>query len=190
MRENPERRTTLVNAVIDVLADAGARKLTFRAVDERAGVPVGTATNYFPNRDAMLAQAAAHVHQRLAPRPEVLTEMASRPPGREVVRWGMHDLYARVSADRRAYLALLELRLEGTRRPELGDVLLDTIGANIRANLEFHVEGDYPGGVAAFTALYLAMTGLLTEHLTLPAAWEGTEFDAVIDDIVDRVIPE
>ncbi|MEE2048187.1 TetR/AcrR family transcriptional regulator, partial [Nocardiopsis tropica] len=41
MRQNPERRRALLDAAIDVLAEEGARGLTFRAVDARAEVPTG-----------------------------------------------------------------------------------------------------------------------------------------------------
>ncbi|MFI0930300.1 TetR/AcrR family transcriptional regulator [Streptomyces sp. NPDC021019] len=52
MAKNPRRRVVLTDAAIDLLAHEGARGLTFRAVDARAGVPVGTASNYFSGRDA------------------------------------------------------------------------------------------------------------------------------------------
>ncbi len=189
MRQNAERRTALLNAAIDLLADQGARNLTFRAVDERAGVPTGTASNYFANRDTLLAQAAGHVHVRLAPPADELTTMQAGPRDREVVRRGMHSLFARVSHDRAGYLALLELRLEATRRPELRQILMDTVGRAIHENLRFHVAGGYPGGQAAVTALYLAMSGLIVEHLTLPEAWQHTTFEALVDQLVEQIVP-
>src|ERR671914_3930 len=54
MAGNPERRAALVDAGVEVLAREGARGLTFRAVDVEAGVPVGTASNYFTGRDDRL----------------------------------------------------------------------------------------------------------------------------------------
>ncbi|MBB4935270.1 DNA-binding transcriptional regulator YbjK [Lipingzhangella halophila] len=190
MRQNTARRTALLDAAIDALADQGTRKLTFRAVDARAGVPIGTASNYFANRDALLAQAAAHVHVRLAPSEDELAGMQAAAPTREVVREAMHKLFARVSQDRAGYLALLELRLEATRRPELRQVLMDTAGQNIHENIRFHVAGGYPGGRQAVASLYLAMSGLITEHLTLPEAWEWTTFPELIDQLVERILPE
>ena len=74
MRQNPERRMALIDAAIEVLADQGARGLTFRAVDNQAGVPIGTASNYFPNRDALLTQAGQRVFQRLDPDAAVVGE--------------------------------------------------------------------------------------------------------------------
>ena len=43
VRRNDQRRATLVDAAIEVLAREGARGLTFRAVDAEAAVPAGTA---------------------------------------------------------------------------------------------------------------------------------------------------
>ncbi len=37
-----------------MLAESGARGLTHRAVDLAAGVPTGTASNYFASRDALI----------------------------------------------------------------------------------------------------------------------------------------
>ena len=67
MRRNVERRTALVDAAIEVLAREGARGLTFRAVDAEAGVPTGTASNYFADRDDLLMQAGRRVYDRLRP---------------------------------------------------------------------------------------------------------------------------
>ncbi|MFD9166899.1 TetR/AcrR family transcriptional regulator, partial [Streptomyces sp. NPDC059558] len=55
---NQDRRDRLRDAAIGVLAEAGGRGLTHRAVDAAATVPTGTAKNYFPTRDALLRGAA------------------------------------------------------------------------------------------------------------------------------------
>jgi hypothetical protein len=47
MPPNPERRAQLLDAAIDILADTGVGGLTHRLVDERAGLPSGTTSNYF-----------------------------------------------------------------------------------------------------------------------------------------------
>ena len=58
---NMRRRNALADAAIEVLGTAGIHKLSHRAVDERAGLPAGTASNYFPRRDDLLAAAAERV---------------------------------------------------------------------------------------------------------------------------------
>jgi DNA-binding transcriptional regulator YbjK len=45
LARNPARRDQLLDAGLAVLAEQGARGLTFRAVDARAGFATGTATN-------------------------------------------------------------------------------------------------------------------------------------------------
>src|SRR5690349_98606 len=62
MTAPPDRRTQIADTVIQVLAEAGARGLTHRAVDAAAGLPAGSASYYFRSRDALLVAAA----QRLA----------------------------------------------------------------------------------------------------------------------------
>lgn len=49
------------DAAIEILGTAGSRGLSHRAVDNRAGLPPGTAANYFSTRDGLLAAAAGRV---------------------------------------------------------------------------------------------------------------------------------
>ncbi|KIH98449.1 TetR family transcriptional regulator [Streptomonospora alba] len=190
-RTNQTRRRALLDAAIDVLADHGARGLTFRAVDTAAAVPAGTASNYFPDRDTLLTQAGAHVHVRLAPTPQRMSRLATPAPTRQAVRAAMHDLFDRVSRDPAGYLALLELRLEGTRRPHVRAALTSAISANITDSIAFHVDGGYPGGRRTALALYLAMSGLIVEHLTLPdTTWHQAGPENTIDDLVDAIVPD
>ncbi|MFF8916841.1 TetR/AcrR family transcriptional regulator [Streptomyces sp. NPDC015032] len=188
MVRNPERRTALVDAAIEVLAGEGARGLTFRAVDARAGVPMGTSSNYFANRDDLFMQAAARITVRMTPDP-ARVEKAMRPaPSRELVTDLMRWLVQRMADDRTGYLAMLELRLEATRRPALRDRLTQTVRANVEESARFHREAGLPGDADAFLVLYLAMTGLLLEHFTLPAVLAGPEGDPEAEGTVDRLV--
>ncbi|MFE1785188.1 TetR/AcrR family transcriptional regulator, partial [Streptomyces sp. NPDC059506] len=117
MTRNPERRTALVDAAIEVLAREGARGLTFRAVDAQAGVPAGTASNYFASRDDLFTQAGSRIHVRMTPAPAAVDEAMRPAPSRELVAELMRWLVRRMTEERTGYLALLELRLEATRRP-------------------------------------------------------------------------
>ncbi|MEU5691222.1 TetR family transcriptional regulator [Actinosynnema sp. NPDC020468] len=185
MVRNVERRTALVDAAIEVLARDGARGLTFRAVDQEAGVPGGTASNYFPSRDDLLHQAGEHVHVRLTPNPDVVAQTLAAPRDKTLVRRFMHELLDRVRHDRTGYLALLELRLEATRRPGLRATLTRMITANVEANVAFHLDAGLPGDRTDVVLLYLGMTGLLVEHLTLPDVLP--DLDALVDALVDRL---
>jgi DNA-binding transcriptional regulator YbjK len=195
MASNPERRAVLVDAGVEVLAREGARGLTFRAVDSEAGVPVGTASNYFTGRDDLLRQIDARLHERLAPDPEKLAELLTRPKDRELVTAFMHDLMARATQDRTGYLALLEMRLEATRRPELLASYTKSVRGDLEYGMEFHRDAGLPGGDETVTVLYLAMLGLILEHLTLPGVLEGilpgvSVPEGLVERIVATVVPE
>ncbi|MFC9620534.1 TetR/AcrR family transcriptional regulator [Streptomyces sp. NPDC056930] len=197
MARNPERRTALVDAAIEVLADEGARGLTFRAVDARAGVPVGTSSNYFANRDDLFMQAAARITVRMTPDPAKVEEAMRPTPSRELVADLMRWLVQRMEDDRTGYLAMLELRLEATRRPALRNRLTRPVRANLEESARFHREAGLPGDADAFLVLYLAMTGLLLEHFTLPGVLIGPEnglraeatLNRLVGTVVTHVIP-
>ncbi|MER7716590.1 TetR family transcriptional regulator [Streptomyces flaveolus] len=195
MVSNPERRAALVDAGVEVLAREGARGLTFRAVDTEAGVPVGTASNYFTGRDDLLRQIDARLHQRLAPDPEVVAELLTRPRDRSLVTAFMHDLMGRATRDRTGYLALLEMRLEATRRPGLLASYTRSVRGDLEEGMEFHRAAGLPGGDETVVVLYLAMLGLILEHLTLPDVLNGVlptvdVPDALVERIVATVVPE
>ncbi|SHN47718.1 TetR/AcrR family transcriptional regulator [Cryptosporangium aurantiacum] len=135
MPQNPERRTALLDAAIEVLAREGSRGLTLRAIDKEAAVPIGTATNYFANRDELLAQVMRRTRERLAPDPEALAATMTPAPSHELVAELMRQLLARMRADRASNLAMLELRLEATRRPALRTELSSFLTAELQDNV-------------------------------------------------------
>ncbi|WP_338672885.1 TetR family transcriptional regulator [Streptomyces sp. SCSIO 30461] len=190
MARNPERRIALVDAAIEVLAREGARGLTFRAVDIEAGVPTGTASNYFANRDDLFTQAGARIHVRMAPDPADADAAMRQSPTRglyvDLMRW----LLRRMTAERTGYLALLEMRLEATRRPTLAAELNKAVRAELDANRLLHLGSGLPGDADAFLTLYLAMTGLMLEHFTLPGVLADRELDQLVETMVNRIIPE
>ncbi|GGP58894.1 TetR/AcrR family transcriptional regulator [Saccharothrix coeruleofusca] len=186
MTRNPARRISLVNAAIEVLARDGARGLTFRAVDAEAGVPTGTASNYFANRDDLLRQVGEHIHVRFTPDPAKVADTMRAPADRGLLVTLMKDLLDRLRKDRAAYLALLELRLEATRRPELQAALTKTISDTLEDNVRFHVDYGLPGDRTTVVSLYLAMSGLVVEHLTLPEVLPESSLEGLVEALVDR----
>ncbi|NYI94304.1 DNA-binding transcriptional regulator YbjK [Streptomonospora nanhaiensis] len=188
VRRNDERRAALVDAAIEVLAKEGARGLTFRAVDAEAGVPVGTASNYFANRDDLLTQAGARVYERLQPDDATVARQRSAEPTRETYAALMRELVARISAFRTGYLALLELRLEATRRPDLRAVLTERVRADVAANVSYHQDSGLPGDATAVKLLYLAFNWLIVEQLTLPEVFTEAERERLVEAAVDRIV--
>jgi DNA-binding transcriptional regulator YbjK len=186
MRSNPERRQALIDAAIEVLAREGARGLTFRAVDAEAGVPTGTASNYFASRDDLFTQVGGRIYERLLP--DEATMARSREGVQDQARYTelMHELVDRVSAFNSGYLALLELRLEATRRPELRDVLTKRIREDIDANIGHHEVSGLPGDSTSVVLLYLALNWLIVERLTLPGIFTEQDTHDLIDAAVRR----
>ncbi|MGC5035466.1 MULTISPECIES: TetR/AcrR family transcriptional regulator [unclassified Streptomyces] len=188
VRRNDQRRAALVDAAIEVLAREGARGLTFRAVDTEAGVPAGTASNYFANRDDVLTQAGARVYERLQSLEE--TSADRRPAGRDREAYAevMREIVGRVAAFRSGYLALLELRLEATRRPELRKVLTERVRADIDANIAHHEASGLPGDAMAVKLLILTLNWLIVEQLTLPDVFSEEERERLVAAAVERLV--
>jgi DNA-binding transcriptional regulator YbjK len=59
-----DRRTQVAEAALSVVAAAGLKGLTHRAVDAAAAVPPGTTSNYFRNRAALVAAVADRIEQQ------------------------------------------------------------------------------------------------------------------------------
>jgi len=109
------RARQVADAAIAVLADHGGRGLTHRAVDQAAGLPPGTTSNYARTREALLTLTLTRIAEL------DLAEGAARVAGS-----GLADDVAQMvhqwiiePGRRRRFLARLELAFEATRRPEL-----------------------------------------------------------------------
>ncbi|MER6912374.1 TetR family transcriptional regulator [Streptomyces sp. NPDC000594] len=190
MRQNLARRAALVDAAIEVLARDGARGLTFRAVDEEADVPKGTASNYFANRDDLLNQAGARVYERLRPDEATAGALLAGRTSRADLAALVREAVDRVAAFPTGYLALMELRLEATRRPALRALLTEQVREDMRLNVENHLASGLPGDADAVRMIHLAASWLTVERLTLPGVLPGAEGTDLLTELVERVIPE
>ncbi|HET6360017.1 TetR/AcrR family transcriptional regulator [Streptomyces sp. NPDC002659] len=189
MRQNLARRAALVDASIEVLAREGARGLTFRAVDAEADVPQGTASNYFTNRDDLLNQAGGRIYERMRPDDATMRAMLHGPTTRARTAELVREVVERVTAFRTGYLALLELRLEATRRPELRAVLTERVSEDVEANVEAHLASGLPGDADAVRMIYLATNWLVVERLTLPDVFPKEQAGDLITALVERLLP-
>ncbi|MET9667727.1 TetR family transcriptional regulator [Streptomyces sp. NPDC006475] len=189
MRQNLARRAALVDAAIEVLARDGARGLTFRAVDAEADVPKGTASNYFSNRDDLLNQAGGRIYERMRPDDATMEAMLTGPTTRARTAELVREVVERVAAFRTGYLALLELRLEATRRPELRAVLTARVSEDVDANVQHHLASGLPGDADAVRMIYLATNWLVVERLTLPDVFPEKQAGDLITQLVERLLP-
>lgn len=121
------RRIEIADAALAVLGSEGSRGLTHRAVDEAAGLPPGSTSNYFRTREALL-EAAARRHLELDMPPAELLEALTKdktPITREQLKALIFAALEPVLAEstRGRLLARYELTLESNRREELHAVM-------------------------------------------------------------------
>jgi DNA-binding transcriptional regulator YbjK len=183
MARNEARRRVLADAGLTLLAHEGARGLTHRAVDEVAAVPIGTTSNYFRSRDALVAGLIDRIGERLAPDPADLERRSSRPPSRSLFADYLRDIVARLTANRDVTLALFELRLESARRPEVAAMLGQWWRTGYEASVAFNRAAGLPGGAREIALFTYAIDGLLFDRLTSPI-----EPDTGTDDIIDAFV--
>ncbi|MFJ6196177.1 TetR/AcrR family transcriptional regulator [Micromonospora sp. NPDC092111] len=189
MARNVERRATLADAGLRVLAATGARGLTHRAVDAEAGVPTGTASNYFRSRDALLGALGERIMERFAPDERQLAELAARKPSPALFTDYVRYVVARTTAQPELTRALIELRLEAVRRPGLARILGDTLRRGYRDDVAFHVAAGLPGGAFEVALLHYAVDGLLLDLLTTSVD-AGFDPDRVVSALVSRLVAD
>jgi len=120
-RETPGRREQVIQAALEVLGELGSKGLTHRAVDNAAGVPQGSTTNFFPTRSKLL-QAALRRHVELDTPPTgylagISDLKLTRDEARELVMAALDRLLE--PSARPMLAARYELVLESNRRPDL-----------------------------------------------------------------------
>jgi AcrR family transcriptional regulator len=184
---NPQRRDLLADAGLRVLAQAGARGLTHRAVDREADVPAGTASNYFRSRDALLGGLAERIFMRMAPEPEVLAELEKRDPSPDLFVDYIRDIVRRTTREPDLMRALMELRLEGARRPELGRILGATLHRGYEDDVAYHGRTGLPGGPFEIALLHYALDGLLLDLLGTSIG-AGFDEDEIVAALATRLV--
>lgn len=187
MAKNDARRRELSDAAVNVLAREGARGLTHRAIDRSAKVPTGTTSNYFPDREAIIAAILERIGNRLAP--SGAEDSGSSEAGRAGFASYMNALVGRLTSDRDAAIALFELRLEATRRPAVHDALARWLHSGLEADVAFHLQQGLPGDREHVVLFHYAITGLILDQLTVPID-PTTEPASTITRLVDGLLPE
>ena len=166
MARNDDRRQRLADAGLAVLAREGARGLTPRALDREAGVPTGTASNYFRTRAELVRALADRIGQRLARDPDAVAGLRAGEAGPVMFAAHIRDIVRRLATD--------------------GAGLLDLTVADVRTLLaKFGLRADHVGRAvdelspgertrAAMALLQARGTNVLvldepSNHLDLPA---------------------
>ncbi|HTR90353.1 MAG TPA: TetR family transcriptional regulator [Trebonia sp.] len=166
---NVQRREQLTDAAIEVLGARGIHQLSHRAVDDAAGLPAGTTTNYFKTRDDLLVAAAGRIAEL-----QLADMAAAADPAAPVT--GVDDLtallgrsmYEGATRHRSRLLAIYELSLEATRRPVLLNALSSIAAASLGATVGQHRELGLASSPQQVQALITLYGGTLFALVTAP----------------------
>lgn len=165
---NAERRNRLADAAIEILASEGSRGLTHRAVDAQADQPPGTTSRYFRTRDALLRGVVERI------RALHFADLARAPTGRiagsAIVKHLAAMVHEALTVNRTRHLAMLELFLESTRRPELREEMVATRTAQIQLMRAIHAAAGIELSTERAATLIMGITGLVHTALTTPEA--------------------
>lgn len=191
MAENISRRNLLRDAAIDVLGGQGSRALTHRAVDAAAGVPTGTAKNYFPTRDALLGAVADRCLERFR---EAGTLPAAGPAGRTDLAALLRGLLEEATGPGRTrVLAYQELHGEAARKPWLGKVLAEISAADFAAMEQLQRAAGLdvtPRRAAVVTmAVHAAIVDLLAHPADVPNGAGLDDLAGFVEGLLDVVYP-
>jgi DNA-binding transcriptional regulator YbjK len=188
MPPNPQRRNQILDAAIDILCDDGVGGVTHRQVDDRAGLPSGTTSNYFRTRLALLEATAARTVDLHWQYVEAIQSAIG-----SMSRDGVVALLTRMVAHpdeqfRRRTLARFELFMEGTRRPELRPFLNELQAAAMKsATLILESAGLTPTAEQV-GELSRLLNGLAFSNMTFSPERPGAADPAGLIDRILRIV--
>lgn len=135
-----DRRTQVTDAALELVAEHGLKGLTHRAVDQRAGVPVGTTSNSHRTRAALVDAVIARLEER------------------DLAVWAAdRDAPPPADADELADLLARYLGIFAGRQAEL-------------TRARFAVSVAEPAAVAAGHARFMALAEQMLVHAGIPDA--------------------
>jgi DNA-binding transcriptional regulator YbjK len=116
-RHDPDRRTRIVDATVDVIAEHGVAGTTHRLIAAAADVPLGSLTYHFTGLDDLRAQAFARHAERMAVKYEA--HFAGVATTADFVEAVTDLVHADADADDRDWAVAYELFLAALRDPAL-----------------------------------------------------------------------
>ncbi|MEU2155580.1 TetR family transcriptional regulator C-terminal domain-containing protein [Streptomyces sp. NPDC019396] len=162
-----DRRTLLADTAIGVLAEAGIRGLTHRAVDRAANLPPGTTSAYYRTRQALLT---ALVRRLVALDQAELQETGSRTP----VPRSADELVAGIAAlveqrltgeGRRRSLARYACAIESVHQPGLREILVPRENAGRQVVHDFLAARGRVDAAERAVTLLTCVDGLVFDRL-------------------------
>ncbi|NRQ36520.1 TetR/AcrR family transcriptional regulator [Nonomuraea sp. NN258] len=166
-RKSP-RREMLADAALTLLDESGLSSVTHRALDQAAGVPPGTASNYFRTRTALYEAIARRLLDlQLAELAELDRRAAWPRTPDELVELLASFVEAGSGPARNRYLARLELSLHAAWNPGLAEVMRELRGTTLKI-ISARVRAIHPSvSDEQLDALGSALTGVTLDRMTL-----------------------
>jgi len=136
------RRQTILDAAITLLATRGLIGMTHRAVDETAGLPQGSTSYYYSKRTALLEAAADHLIEILIEDCEdtriEFSELIAKGQKSEAIDYVARELLKYADEAKELLLARTEVTLAAARDPELA-AIGERVSSAARQPIEFFV---------------------------------------------------
>jgi DNA-binding transcriptional regulator YbjK len=146
-------KTRALDASLDLMADGGLRALTHARVDERAGLPKGSTSNWFRTRNSLLLGVMDHIVQL------EMSAVESRRPttAAELIEQLAELVEFTTGPNRTITAARLVLFMEASHNPELREaVMAGRVAMEASVSAELEQLGVTPAEVAAATAAIMA----------------------------------
>jgi len=159
-RYDPDRKSRIIDATIDVIAEVGVAGTTHRRIAAAADVPLGSLTYHFTGLDDLLEQAFARHAERMSPAYEAHFEGVRTQD--DLIDAVTALINGGAGADNRDWTIAYELYLAALRNPALRTVT-DSWMRRSRAVLERFVDPVTARGIDAL------IEGLVM-HMTLSTA--------------------
>ncbi|MGW4848987.1 TetR/AcrR family transcriptional regulator [Nocardia brasiliensis] len=176
----PTKREIVLDAAIELLGSRGSRALTHRAVDEAAGMPSGSTSNYFRSRDALLSGVAERLEERDYADWDALSRVPAPSTLDQLIESIALFVTHAITTDRTRTLARYALFLEAQSSPAAQAAVRrgnERLTDWIRTML-----GNVDAGPDVAKLLVDCLDGVVLHQLAGPA----TEFDA--QRVVDRLV--
>jgi len=134
-RHDPERRSRIVDAALDVIAEVGVAGASHRRIADRADVPLGSMTYHFDGMDDLLRQAFTRFAEAGVARLQARLGAAGDQEASAAVVDLLHDGVG--AGSRRDLVLLCELHTLAARRPVFREITRSWT-AGSRRELERH----------------------------------------------------
>jgi DNA-binding transcriptional regulator YbjK len=164
----PDRKTVIADAAIALLASAGAKGLTHRAVDVQAGLPLGSTSAYCRTRSELLTLTLMR-HAALD-----LADLQADAPRMVQADWGLEgfiDLLAERVADwlsppkRARLVARFELFMMASRDPAFAAVVTQQRRHFLKATEAALSQAGVPEPVKLAPMVLVAVDAILIDHI-------------------------